>query len=373
MIKKIQDHLSEFIVPIIFLGLCAIGVIYSEQSPGFIINTIIERLGRNCFLVISLIIPVVAGIGLNFSIVLGAMAAQIGLIFAIDWGFAGIWGIVMAAALSTVFSVLFGYFVGLIFNRAKGREMVTGLITGFFANGIYQMVFLYGAGTFLTILTQDLLLPRGQNEAGETLYFGLQNTINLENVQYAIDDLIPLPAFINNALPDDIFLPIFPFVLIALACLFVVFFLKTKLGQEMKAMGHNQHISEISGIKVNRNRIIAIIISTIMAGYGQILFLQNIGTITTYNSHEYVGMFAIAALLVSGATVSKASVLNAIFGTFLFHTLFFTSPLAGKNIFGNVVLGEYFRVFVAYGVIAIALALHAWKTTRQNAIKAEEC
>ena len=28
---------------------------------------------------------------------------------------------------------------------------------------------------------------------------------------------------------------------------------------------------------------------------------------------------------------------------------------------GSAQVGEYFRVFVAYGVIGIALALHAWQ------------
>ena len=38
--------------------------------------------------------------------------------------------------------------------------------------------------------------------------------------------------------------------------------------------------------------------------------------------------------------------------------------------FNNAQLGEYFRVFVCYAVIAVALALHAWKTTMAK--KAEE-
>ena len=33
-------------------------------------------------------------------------------------------------------------------------------------------------------------------------------------------------------------------------------------------------------------------------------------------------------------------------------------------IFNDPHLGEYFRVFIAYGVIAVALALHAWEQTK---------
>ena len=107
--------------------------------------------------------------------------------------------------------------------------------------------------------------------------------------------------------------------------------------------------------------ITAIVISTLLACYGQIIFLQNIGTINTYSSHEQTGIFAIAALLIGGATVAKAGIANAFIGVLLFHLMFVISPLAGKNLIGDAQLGEYFRVFVSYGIIAVTLLLHAWR------------
>jgi len=141
-------------------------------------------------------------------------------------------------------------------------------------------------------------------------------------------------------------------------------FFRTKLGQQLRAMGQDPHVAAIAGIPVDRNRLIATILSTVFASWGQLLFLQNIGTLNTYSSHEQVGMFAIAALLVSGATVTRATVGQAILGTILFHTLFIVSPLAGKALAGDAQIGEYFRVFVAYAVITVALVLHAWQIAR---------
>ncbi|MGE5507466.1 MAG: ABC transporter permease, partial [Chitinophagales bacterium] len=106
------------------------------------------------------------------------------------------------------------------------------------------------------------------------------------------------------------------------------------------------------------------LISTVLAAWGQIIFLQNIGTMNTYNSHEQVGAFSIAALLVGGASVRKATIWNALVGVVLFHTLFVVSPLAGQTILGVPQVGEYFRSFLAYGVIAVALALHAWQAKK---------
>ena len=127
-----------------------------------------------------------------------------------------------------------------------------------------------------------------------------------------------------------------------------------------------------SGINVDRTRIIAMIFSTVLASWGQLIFLQNVGTLSTYGAHTQVGQFAIAALLVGGASVQKATNKQALLGIVLFHTLFIVSPLAGKELFGDPVIGEYFRVFVSYGVIAMALAMHAWKKTAKPVEESED-
>jgi simple sugar transport system permease protein len=131
------------------------------------------------------------------------------------------------------------------------------------------------------------------------------------------------------------------------------------------------NIAEVMGIKVDKTRIIAMILSTVIAAWGQLVFLQNIGTLNTYNSHEQVGMFSIAALLVGGASTRRATIFQALIGVILFHTLFVVSPLAGQKLFGVPQIGEYFRVFVAYGIIAVALAIHAWqdRQMRKEAIR----
>ena len=138
--------------------------------------------------------------------------------------------------------------------------------------------------------------------------------------------------------------------------------MRTRLGQNMRTVGQNRTVANAAGIDVDRTRILAMIFSTVLASWGQLIFLQNVGTFSTYGAHTQVGQFAIASLLVGGASVQKANNRQAILGVILFHTMFIVAPLAGKELFGNSMIGEYFRVFVSYGVIAIALAMHAWKT-----------
>jgi simple sugar transport system permease protein len=156
-------------------------------------------------------------------------------------------------------------------------------------------------------------------------------------------------------------IPVLTFILIGILCLFTVWFRKTKLGQDMRAVGQDMDVARDSGIDVEKTRIISIIMSTVLAGFGMIIYLQNMGNIATYSSHSQIGMFCIAALLVGGASVDKASIGNVFLGVILFHTMFIVAPSAGAKITGDSMIGEYFRVFVSYAIITIALVMYETK------------
>jgi len=346
--------IGRYSVPLLFVVLCVFGIVVAEITPAFLLGEMLIRIGRNSLLVLSLLIPILAGLGLNFGIVIGAMAGQIAAIFAVHWGFSGIGGFGVAMLLATPIAILFGWATGTLFNKAKGREMVSGLIAGFFANGLYQLLFLFAIGTLIPFHNPEMVLPQG---------FGLRNTVDLSPIQYAVDDLVKWQVPMEGTM---LRVPIASYVLVGAFCALTLFFFRTRLGQQFRAMGQDPHVAAIAGIPVERNRLLATILSTLLAAWGQLLFLQNIGTVNTYNSHEQVGMFAIAALLVSGATVTKATVGQALLGTILFHTLFVVSPLAGKALAGDAQIGEFFRVFVAYAVISVALVLHAWQSAKRE-------
>jgi simple sugar transport system permease protein len=46
--------------------------------------------------------------------------------------------------------------------------------------------------------------------------------------------------------------------------------------------------------------------------------------------------------------------------------MFVVSPRAGQELIGSAMLGEFFRVFISYGIIAISLALHAWRRQKER-------
>ena len=474
MNKKISDFLFKNKVVILFLLLCVGATAASKQPLTFVIPELFTRIARNAFIVLALIIPVITGLGLNFGIVVGAMAAQIALFLTTYWGFTGVGGFFITVALATPIALVFGFLVGKLFNLVKGNEMIAGLILGYFADGIYQLIFLFVFGGVIAMNNPTLMIATG---------VGVKNTIDLKDtVKYALDTipmltvleigfylviagllfttihkrikkqavnwkdtalkaaaavfvyaltfigpveqflssdrlllllavelgclsvvlwqlfqivrhkmtkhtgagsfgkrdtfdirralvfivlagavygLTYIPALFNVLIAVQ--LPVMTYICIGALCVFNNLLMRTRLGQNMRAVGQNRAVANSAGIDVDKTRIIAMLFSTVLASWGQLIYLQNIGTMSTYGAHTQVGQFAIAALLVGGDSVQKATNKNALLGIVLFHTLFIVSPLAGKELFGDPVIGEYFRVFVSYGVIAMALAMHAWK------------
>ena len=351
MENKFKKFMINNIVPIFMIIIIALSIPISGLSINYIVQEIILRLSRNLFLVLSLLIPIIAGMGLNFGIVLGAMAGQIALIFITDWQVVGLQGLFLGMIVSLPLGALMGLIGGVVLNKAKGKEMITSMILGFFINGVYQLVVLYGMGKIIPISDTSILLSRG---------YGIRNAIDLKNIRRALDDAIVLHI-------GDFSIPILTIIAIVLFCLFIVWFRKTKLGQDMRAIGQDIEVSRAAGISADKTRIIAIVISTMLAAIGQIIFLQNIGTMNTYNSHEQIGMFSIAALLIGGATVSKATIPNALSGVILFHAMFILAPRAGKELIGSAQIGEYFRVFISYGIIALVLIMHQWRREKEKA------
>lgn len=167
-------------------------------------------------------------------------------------------------------------------------------------------------------------------------------------------------------------IPMVTFGTVALLCLFNVGIMRTKLGQQFRAVGQNGTVANASGINVDRVRILATIFSTVLAGWGQLIFVQNMGAFQTYGAANQVGLYAGAAILVGGASVVRATNAQALLGCVLFHLMFILAPAAGKNLFGDAAIGEYFRVFLCYGVIAVALVMHAWSENARKKKKSAE-
>ena len=395
----IREILQKNAVTVMFVVLCIIGLICSGQTVSYVMYELFGRLSRNAFIVLALIIPIVAGMGINFAITIGAMAAQIAALWVIEWGISGLTGFLVAMLMTMPIAAFFGYLIGKLMNKMKGQEIIGGLILGYFANGLYQLLFLFIFGNLIPLKAPGLVIK------GST---GVANTIDLSTdrgFKYALDGLLRVSfstavlvicgimavgalvmfamkkmekkkaftyagicvgaiAMVQLPVVKNLFsmvsVPMVTFFVVGLLCIFNNALMKTKIGQQFRAVGQNRTVANASGINVDRVRVIAIVISTVLAGWGQLIFVQNMGSFQTYGAHEQVGLYAGAAILVGGASIKKATNGQALLGCILFHLLFIVAPSAGKNLFGDAAIGEYFRVFISYGVIALALVMYAW-------------
>lgn len=402
-------------VMIMFVVLCIVCLYFSGYTIPYVMYELFGRLSRNAFIVLALILPIVAGMGINFAVTVGAMAAQISALWVIEWNVAGRFGSLAAFAAAMLMTVpiaaFFGYLIGKLLNKMKGQEMIGGLILGYFANGLYQLLFLFIFGNLIPLNAPGLVIK------GST---GVANTIDLSTergFKYSLDGLwrvdfgtglyvfcgilltLALIKFLRkksdkkallrvflitvglcliyqipavSGLFSMVQVPMVTFGLVGLLCLFNDALMKTRLGQKFRAVGQSRTVANVSGINVDQVRVIAIMISTVLAGWGQLIFVQNMGSFQTYGAHEQVGLYAGAAILVGGASIRKATNSQAILGCILFHLLFIVAPSAGKNLFGDAAIGEYFRVFISYGVIALALVMYAWSSVSKKKKESNE-
>jgi len=423
--KKIQTFFIDNLVVILFVSFTAAGFIMASDaiSLTYFLSELIDRVFRNFFLVLSLIIPVIAGLGLNFGIVVGAMAGQFAIIFCRYHAWGGLGGLMMCFLLAFPIAVLFGWLTGKLYNKTRGQEMIASLIVGYFAQGVYYFVLLFAVGYIIPVpkvhplikfdgvgirMSVDLGMPDqgGMKYALDNIirapfvplvlvvtviilvflivrFFRARKNPAAEKVSpwrfrinCAICGIVIITCLVSIITDSDLMMlrraPLVTGLVVAGLCFLITFLNKTKLGQDFRSVGQSQHIAEISGINVDRTRIIATIFSTVLAAWGMIIYMQNMGTLAVYDSHKNIGLFSVAAILVGGATTSRASVKNALIGAALFNSMTIVSAELGPALFGDPGVGEFFRSFMVYGVIGLALGLYVWKQVKaqreQNAL-----
>jgi simple sugar transport system permease protein len=101
-------------------------------------------------------------------------------------------------------------------------------------------------------------------------------------------------------------------------------------------------------------RRISVIVSTIFGAVGILVYQQSFGFIQLYNAPLFMAFPAVAAVLLGGASVQKASLFNVMAGTFLFQSILTLTP----SVINNAVktdMSEVIRILISNGMIIYAL------------------
>jgi len=178
---------------------------------------------------------------------------------------------------------------------------------------------------------------------------GLRTTISTEGFYLHV-----LTDFLQFRLGKNLMVPTGMILFFALIAFLMWAFLHTKRGTAMTAVGSNPVFARASGIDVDKTRTLSVIMSTWLGAIGILVYQQSFGFIQLYMGPFYMALPAVSAILIGGASVNKASIVNVIVGTFLFQGIVTMTPSVMNSMI-HTDMSEVIRIVVSNGMILYAL------------------
>lgn len=338
--SSIRHELRAFGLPRIIIALFLLILFLLASFVGVNVGTslsdTLNRFGMNAIMVLAMVPMIHSGCGLNFGLPLGIIAGLLGATLSLQMNFTGPLSFMMAIALATPFAIVFGWGYGQLLNRVKGGEMMIATYVGF------------SSVAFMCIMW--LLLPY----SNPTMVWGysgtgLRTTISTEGYYLHV-----LNDFLSIRLTDHLVIPTGMILFFALFAFIIWAFLHTKTGTAMTAVGSNPVFARASGIDVDKIRTLSVVMSTWLGAIGILVYQQSFGFIQLYMGPFYMALPAVSAILIGGASVNKATILNVIVGTFLFQGIVTMTPSVMNSMI-HTDMSEVIRIVVSNGMILYAL------------------
>ena len=303
------------------------------------IGNVINRFSWNAVLVLAMVPMIQSGCSLNFGIPLGILAGLLGGTLSIELGFTGTASFFIAILLATPFAVLAGGGYGWLLNKIKGGEMMIATYVGLASIAFMCMMW--------------LLLPyKSPTMVWGFAGKGLRTTISLEGFY---DQFLAKFLQIDlNRFGINLVIPTGSLLFFALLAFLMWVFLHTKTGTAMTAVGSNPTFAKAAGISVDKTRLLSVVLSTWLGAVGILLYEQGFGFVQIYMAPLNMAFPAVAAILIGGASVNKASITNVIIGTILYQGLVTMTPTV-MNAIVHLDISEVIRIIVSNGMIVYAL------------------
>jgi simple sugar transport system permease protein len=339
-VRSLKQFTTDFgwprIIILFFLALLFAAAPFVGVRMDSSLSDVFNRFGQNGLFVLAMVPMIQSGCGLNFGLSIGIIAGLIGSTLSVQIGLVGFAGFFGAVALALPFAVLFGWVYGKLLNKVKGEEMTIAMYVGF--AGVMFMCIMW------------LVLPYNEptmvwGYAGK----GLRTTITVEGFYRQV-----LNEFLAIRIGDSFVFPTGMLLFDGLCALLVWVFLKTKTGTAMTAAGSNPDYARASGISVDKMRTISVVISTMLGAVGIVVFQQSYGFIQLYTAPLAMPFAAVAAILIGGASINKASMVNVLVGAFLFQGLLTMTPSVINSAI-HTDISEVVRLIVSNGIIIYAL------------------
>ena len=329
--------LPTLIIAVFWIIIMILGVI-KELSLATMLTDSLNRFGRWGLLTLAMVPAIQSGVGPNFALPLGVLCGLLAELLAFVLGLTGMSWILCSVFLAIIFATLMGLGYGKLMNAVKGSEMSIATYTGFSATYFFCLLWVV-----LPFRDQRLTWPLGGG-------IGIRQTIQLGQigVHHIFDDFLNFTVF-GVTVPTGLLLVFFG------ACFLIWLFMRSKIGLAITAGGSNAMFANAAGLNVDRNRIIANVVSTVLGALGIIVYGQSYGYAQFYADPLYMAFPAVAAILIGGATVSRAKISHVIVGTLIFQGLLATALPVTNAYTEGLDLSETLRQIVQNGVILYAL------------------
>lgn len=331
-VKKVG--LPRLIISVLF-GAILLTAIILKLPFDLMVGDILKRFGMFGILALAMVPSIQSGTGPNFALPIGIICGLLGLVLSVEFDLVGWSGFFMAIVFALPLALIAGYLHGKLLNAVKGAEMTIGPYIGF---SIVQVMCI--GWIILPFQSEKMKWPIGQ---------GLRVTFPLENNYAKI-----LNDFLGFKI-GNIHVPTGLLLFFLLVCGIVYLFTISKSGTMILAAGSNPKFAKASGVNIDRGRLIANLLSTILAAVGIIVYSQSYGFVQLYTDPLMMAFPAVAAVLIGGATAKKAKIHHAILGVLLFQGLLTSSMPVANKLFPQGNLSEILRMIVQNGIILYAL------------------
>jgi simple sugar transport system permease protein len=337
---KIGEFISDFgwprLIIFFFVVLLFLAAPLVKVQVDSSLKDVIVRFGQNGVMVLAMVPMMQAGAGLNFGLPVGIIAGLLGSTLAMQFHLSGILGFMAAIGLSLPIALVFGIFYGILLNKVKGEEMTIAMYVGF------------SIVTFMAIMWLILPFTNPTMVWGYTGQ-GLRTTITLDGYwSHVLNNFLMIRIGRNFEFPTGAIL------FFAFMAFIMWVFMRSRTGTALTAVGSNPDFARAGGVSVNRMRMTSVVVSTIYGAVGILVYQQSFGFIQLYNAPLFMAFPAVAAILLGGASVNKASILNAVVGTFLFQSILAMTPSVINSVL-KTDMSEVIRILISNGMIIYAL------------------
>lgn len=326
--------LPRLIISILFI-IVLMTAFFQGLPMTMLLTDIIKRFGMYGILVLAMVPSIQSGVGPNFALPIGILCGLLGAVISVELGLVGFIALFAAMIFAIPLALLVGYFYGKLLNAVKGSEMTIATYTGF-----SMVMFMCIGWIVLPFSSSKMIWPIGK---------GLRNTFTLEKT---------FGHVLNNFLDfkiNGVHIPTGLILFFLLMCLLVFLFTKSKTGMTILAAGMNPRFALASGVNIDRGRIIANMLSTVLGAIGIIVYSSSYGFVQLYGAPLMMAFPAVAAVLIGGASAKRAKISHVIIGVLLYQGLFASAMPVANELFPESNISEMARMVIQNGIILYAL------------------